>query len=123
MTPAALRVVLADLLSDLLGEYALAGLDSQPAINVGSPAAGITVTGLECVIRLTPEQRGSPLINNELMLRETLHVRLVQHGSSGSMLTRAVRRVLRRFPDASVTEVPENPAIGILAQRIILIPF
>lgn len=122
MTPVQLRSVLAELLSDLLGQYALPGAPGGvPAINVGSPPPGVTATGLEAVIRATPEQRGEPLINHEFTLFETLHVRFVQHGSGN--IAAAVRRVLRKFPDAVVTEVPENAALGILAQRVIRITF
>lgn len=123
MTPAQLQVALAALLSDLLGEYTTGEqrIPRGPAIRVGEPPSDYRATGLEVRIGGHPDMTNTPLYGTESNLAETLLVRLVQHGNP-SNLTRATRRVVRAYSDASVTRIDGSEQLGILDQVVIHIP-
>ena len=120
MTPQELRAALATLLADLLGTHTTKEGTTFPACRVGDPPADWTAEGLEAIVEREPDQANTPLQAGEFTLRETLTVRLIAHGSGSPAA--AVRRVVRRFPDAAVTRVPANERLGILEARIIRIP-
>lgn len=120
MTPAELAAALRTLLSDLLGTHKTASGATVPACRVGDPPADWTVEGLEAIVEREPDQTNRPLQGGEHNLSETLTVHLTAHGSGSPAA--AVRRIARRYPDASVTRVPANERLGILERRTIRIP-
>ena len=120
MTPGELRVILANLLAPYLGEFALPGGATVPAIFVGEPPADWTATGLECNIQAVPATDQRPAWLRGLTTR-THRVRLISHGSPTEMGA-AVEAVLARWSDARATEIPGNEALGILSQYSIDIP-
>lgn len=120
MTPAALATALRALLADLLGTYKTPQGTKVPACRVGDPPPDWTAEGLEVVVEREPDQTNRPLQGGEHNLSETLTVHLTAHGSGSPAA--AVRRIVRRFPDAAVTRVPANERLGILEARIIRIP-
>ena len=120
MTPQELRAALATLLEDLLGTHKTKEGTTFPACRVGGPPGDWTATGLEVIVEREPDQSNRPLQGGEHNLSETLTVHLTAHGSGSPAA--AVRRIARRYPDASVTRVPANERLGILEARIIRIP-
>lgn len=121
MTPAQLRAALASMLSDLLGTFTTPTGTVLPAIWVGEPPSDYTVTGLEARISSVPDFDATALQGDESNLAETHLVRLVAHETTAKM-TSAVRRIVRSHGDASVTTVPANERLSILAQVVIRIP-
>lgn len=120
MTPAELAAALRTLLGDLLGTHKTKEGTTFPACRVGDPPPDWTAEGLEVIVEREPDQSNRPLQGGEHNLAETLTVRLTAHGSGSPAA--AVRRIVRRYPDASVTRVPANERLGILEARIVRIP-
>lgn len=121
MTPEHLVSDLTSRLADLLGTYVSdKGTTIGPACRLGEPPNGWTAVGLEVVVEREPDQVNRPLQGGEQNLLETLTVYATAHGSGSPAA--AVRRIVRRYSDASVTRVPANERLGILERRIITIP-
>ena len=120
MTPAELAAALRTFLGDLLGTHKTKEGTTFPACRVGDPPPDWTAEGLEVIVEREPDQSNRPLQGGEHNLAETLTVHLTAHGSGSPAA--AVRRIVRRYPDASVTRVPANERLGILEARIIRIP-
>lgn len=120
MTPRQLTDLLGVMLSDLLGVYKRPDGGTQPAIFLGEPPGDWNASGLEVRVRDDPSQDATALQGGEHNLAEAIPVRLTKHQTGDP--ARAVRRIVRKFPDATVREVPESERLGILAAKTITIP-
>ena len=130
MTPAQLKERLTALLAAQLGTYQdKNGTARGAAISVGNPP-GLKATGLEVIIDSTPELatvqlHTSPAIVTDRRVRLIPHNTLTTDGRGDPNLPLAVeaaaRRILTALNTTSVTHVPANERLGILAQTIITV--
>lgn len=105
-----LRDTLEALLVDIVGSYTLPNNTVIPAVYVdgkyGVPK-GWKVTGLEVSIRQYPSRVSRPLMGM-VQMRKSWEVRLSQYSPSSETMEDAVDRVLRHFPDTTLTGFPSS---------------
>lgn len=105
-----LRDTVSQLLSDLLGSYTLPNNASVPALWVDGRSGvpkGWSVQGLEASIRQYPTRRSRPLMGM-VEMRKAWEVVLSQYDPASEDMDEAIDRVLRHFPDASLTGFPSS---------------
>ena len=106
-----LRETITQLLSaspNLVGEYALPGGNVLPAIYVvgrQSVPKEWKAKGLEVTIREMPQRFPRPMVGT-LQVNQLWEVRLVQYLPSSATLNHAMERMVRRFPDATLSYFP-----------------
>ena len=105
-----LRDTLEALLVDIVGSYTLPNNTVIPAVYVdgkyGVPK-GWKVTGLEVSIRQYPSRVSRPLMGM-VQMRKSWEVRLSLYSPSSEVMEDAVDRVLRHFPDTTLTGFPSS---------------
>lgn len=119
MTPAQLRTELATRLTNLLGTYTTPGGNTFPAIYVGEPPSDWVASGLEVRIEKAPNITNTPEYESS-SVDTSLRVRIIPRGSGDA--ERAVRRILRKYTNASVTRVEGSERLGILTTYNLTIP-
>lgn len=119
MTAATLRAELATRLDSLLGTYTTPGGNTFDALYVGEPPSDWVASGLEVRIEKAPDITN--LAEYERSSVDTsLLVRIIPR-QSGDAET-AVRRILRKYTNASVTRVAGSERLGILTTYQLTIP-
>lgn len=110
MTILELRNTLEVLLADILGIYTLPNGSTVPALYVdgryGVPKDW-KVDGLEASMRQYPSRRSRPLMGM-VEMRKAWEVKLSQYSPSSESMDDAVDRILRHFPDTSLTGFPSS---------------
>ena len=110
MTILELRNTLEVLLADILGTYTLPNGSTVPDVYVdgryGVPKDW-KVDGLEASVWQYPSRRSRPLIGM-VEMRKAWEVKLSQYSPSSENMDDAVDRILRHFPDASLTGFPSS---------------
>lgn len=110
MTILELRNTLEVLLADILGTYTLPNGSTVPALYVdgryGVPKDW-KVDGLEASMRQYPSRRSRPLMGM-VEMRKAWEVKLSQYSPSSESMDDAVDRILRHFPDTSLTGFPSS---------------
>ena len=110
MTILELRNTLEVLLADILGTYTLPNGSTVPAVYVdgryGVPKDW-KVDGLEASVRQYSSPRSRPLMGM-VEMRKAWEVQLSQYSPSSENMDDAVDRILRHFPDASLTGFPSS---------------
>ena len=110
MTILELRNTLEVLLADILGTYTLPNGSTVPALYVdgryGVPKDW-KVDGLEASVRQYPSRRSRPLMGM-VEMRKAWEVKLSQYSPSSESMDDAVDRILRHFPDTSLTGFPSS---------------
>lgn len=110
MTILELRNTLEVLLADILGTYTLPNGSTVPAVYVdgryGVPKDW-KVDGLEASVRQYPSWRSRPLMGM-VEMRKAWEVKLSQYSPSSESMDDAVDRILRHFPDTSLTGFPSS---------------
>ena len=110
MTILELRNTLEVLLADILGTYTLPNGSTVPAVYVdgryGVPKDW-KVDGLEASVRQYPSRRSRPLMGM-VEMRKAWEVKLSQYSPSSESMDDAVDRILRHFPDTSLTGFPSS---------------
>jgi hypothetical protein len=110
MTILELRNTLEVLLADILGTYTLPDGSTVPAVYVdgryGVPKDW-KVDGLEASVRQYPSRRSRPLMGM-VEMRKAWEVKLSQYSPSSESMDDAVDRILRHFPDTSLTGFPSS---------------
>jgi len=105
-----LRDTLEALLVDIVGSYTLPNNTVIPAVYVdgkyGVPK-GWKVTGLEVSIRQYPSRVSRPLMGM-VQMRKSWKVRLSLYSPGSEVMEDAVDRVLRHFPDTTLTGFPSS---------------
>jgi hypothetical protein len=105
-----LRDTLEALLADIVGSYTLPNNTVIPAVYVdgkyGVPK-GWKVTGLEVSIRQYPSRVSRPLMGM-VQMRKSWEVRLSLYSPGSEVMEDAVDRVLRHFPDTTLTGFPSS---------------
>ena len=110
MTARELANELETFLADQLGEYSWSGGFKRPAVNVGTPAADVSVSGLEVIIDVDPEYANVPLNAHTAIIRE-LPVRFIPHDGAEAMV--AIERVMARWLTSSPSTIPADERLGI----------
>jgi hypothetical protein len=110
MTILELRNTIEILLADILGTYTLPNGSTVPAVYVdgryGVPKDW-KVDGLEASVRQYPSRRSRPLMGM-VEMRKAWEVKLSQYNPSSENMDDAVDRILRHFPDTSLTGFPSS---------------
>ena len=110
MTILELRNTIQILLADILGTYTLPNGSTVPAVYVdgryGVPKDW-KVDGLEASVRQYPSRRSRPLMGM-VEMRKAWEVKLSQYSPSSESMDDAVDRILRHFPDTSLTGFPSS---------------
>lgn len=110
MTILELRNTIEALLADILGTYTLPNGSTVPAVYVdgryGVPKDW-KVDGLEASVRQYPSRRSRPLMGM-VEMRKAWEVKLSQYSPSSESMDDAVDRILRHFPDTSLTGFPSS---------------
>lgn len=104
------RDTISQLLSDLLGSYTLPNNTTVPALWVDGRSGvpkGWKVRGMEASIKQYPTRRSRPLMGM-VEMRKAWEVVLSQYDPSSEDMDEAITRILRHFPDASLTGFPSS---------------
>jgi hypothetical protein len=104
------RDTISQLLADLLGSYTLPNGTTVPALWVDGRSGvpkGWKVQGLEASIKQYPSRRSRPLMGM-VELRNAWELVLSQYDPASEDMDEATTRVLRHFPDASLTGFPSS---------------
>lgn len=130
MTTAELKARLGTLLANQLGVYVdKTGAARGPAIHAGEPP-DLTARGLEVIVDALPEITTVNLHASPALLTDR-RVRLIPHDTRQAdgrgdptlpgLVEAATRRILTALDTRSVTHIPQNETLGILAQTVITI--
>lgn len=105
-----IRDCVESVLADLLGSYTLPNGTIIPAVYVdgkyGVPKSW-KVSGLEVAIKQYPLRRSRPLLAF-VEMRMSWEIVLSHYSPSGEEMDKAINRLLRHYPDATLTGFPSS---------------
>ena len=115
MTPAHIRKCIVGVIPEQVGTYTYSNGFSTEAIAVGNIPNDIKVTGIEVIIPNFPQvpqslQTGDVFVHRE----EKWVIEIVNHGEDKGSFYTAIDRLLRFFPRAKGTDIPQNSILNSL---------
>lgn len=116
-----LHAALFPLVRHLVGEYVdPAGRSHGPAIVMGEPPGQVVGRGVEVRLPRDTPLSTMPFIGGEFAWTGDIPVRVIGHNRNP--IEPVVRVILRAYPFASSSTIPEDYTVGILAQAVIRVP-